>query len=107
MGRRADGIQPNPRRVAAGRRNRLKRKGLTDAGRERLRQAALQHQPWTRSTGPQTPEGKRRVALNGAKRQRGDVSLRALQRELAAVQQVIVAAAACRKAVLRSPGPDL
>ncbi|MGD0897460.1 MAG: hypothetical protein ABR915_06455, partial [Thermoguttaceae bacterium] len=90
----------------AGRRNRLKWKGLTDARRERLRQAALRIKPWTRSTGPKTPEGKRRVALNGAKRQRGDVFIRALQRELEAIQQVIAAVTACRNAVLRSTGPS-
>ena len=62
---------PNPKRVAAGRRNQLKRKGLSPAGREKLRQTALKHQPWRFSTGPRTPEGKAKVALNGRRRQVG------------------------------------
>ena len=33
--------QPNPARVAAGRLNRTKRKGITPEGRERLRRGAL------------------------------------------------------------------
>jgi len=37
---------------------------LTDAGRERLRQAALRNRPWLQSTGPRTEAGKRRVAQN-------------------------------------------
>jgi len=44
--------QPNPNRVEAGRRNRKKRKGLTPAGREKLRQAALANQPWKHTKGP-------------------------------------------------------
>src|SRR5207244_2524112 len=43
---------PNPRRVAAGRRNRALREGLTEAGRRRLRETALRHRPWPYSTGP-------------------------------------------------------
>ena len=52
---------PNPRRVAAGRLNHQKRKGLTADGLRRLREAAYKNQPWLRSTGPRTPEGKARV----------------------------------------------
>ena len=55
---------PNPKRVAAGRLNRMKSKGLTPAGREKLRQSALQRKPWLHSTGPRTPEGKARAAQN-------------------------------------------
>ena len=53
---------PNPKRVAAGRLNRAKRKGLTPEGRERLRQLALKHQPWQFSTGPRSAAGKAKVA---------------------------------------------
>lgn len=56
---------PNPRRVAAGKKNRLKWPGLTAAGRERLRQATLANKPWLQSTGPKTREGKARSAANG------------------------------------------
>lgn len=47
----------NPRRVAAGRRNRARRGELTPEGRERLRQAALRSRPWEYSR-PISPEGK-------------------------------------------------
>src|SRR5262245_20964648 len=73
----------NPRRVAAGKLNRLKRKGLSPEGRERLRQAALRHQPWRFSTGPRTVEGKAMAAANGKKRQVGFLTVRELRAELA------------------------
>ena len=69
--------RPNPNRVRAGRLNRLKRQGLTPAGRERLRQAALRNRPWRFATGPRTPEGKARVAANAKAGQQGPKSVRA------------------------------
>jgi len=77
---------PNPRRVAAGRRNRQKRGPLTPQGRERLRQAALENKPWLRATGPRTPEGKARSAANGRKTQKGNESVREVRTELADVR---------------------
>jgi hypothetical protein len=56
---------PNPRRVAAGRLNRRRRRGLTVEGRERLRRSALAHRPWEHSTGPRTAAGKAKAAKNG------------------------------------------
>ena len=79
---------PKPRRVAANRRNRAKRKGLTPEGREKLRQSALKHRPWRYSTGPRTVEGKARVALAAKKRKAGELSLRELQRQLADVNRL-------------------
>jgi hypothetical protein len=79
----------NPRRVAAGRQNRTKRKALTPAGRERLRQAALSSRPWRFSTGPRTPAGKARSAQNGGARQRGPVSVRRLRAGLADVRALL------------------
>jgi hypothetical protein len=73
---------PNPRRVAAGRRNRQLRRGLTDTGRQRLREAAAHHQPWQHATGPRTHTGKARAAANGRGRQQEAVSRRELQRVL-------------------------
>ena len=67
---------PNPRRVAAGKFNRSKRQGLTAAGRERLRQAALAQRPWQFSTGPRTSPGKAQAATNGKVRQQGVLSVR-------------------------------
>ena len=73
---------PNPKRVAAGRLNHAKRKGLTPEGRERLRRAAFANQPWSRSTGPRTAEGKAKAAANGKKRQLGLLSARELKADL-------------------------
>jgi hypothetical protein len=53
--------------------------------RERRRQVALATRPWTRSTGPKTPEGKRRAALNGRATQRGEMSVRELRGEMASI----------------------
>ena len=78
--------QPNsnssPRRVIAGKLNRSKWKGLTREGRQRLRQAALTHKPWTRSTGPRTASGKKRSAENGRWRQMGTRSIRQVRSDL-------------------------
>lgn len=71
-----NGSVANPRRVAAGRRNRALRRGLTDAGRERLRESASRFQPWRFATGPKSDEGKRQVARNGKARQVGQLSFR-------------------------------
>ena len=57
----------NPRRVAAGKRNRAKRPPLSDDARLRLREAAHDHRPWLASTGPRTAEGKARSATNAKK----------------------------------------
>lgn len=73
---------PNPKRQAAGRLNRQKRRGLTEAGREKLRQSALKHRPWQHSTGPRTDRGKRHSADNGRYRQRGGRSIRQMKAEL-------------------------
>jgi hypothetical protein len=89
---------PNPRRVAAGRRNQLKSKGLTPAGRERLRQAALKNRPWRFSTGPRTAAGKAQVALNGKSRQKGPRSVRELRRDLAELRILVEEMRSCRQA---------
>lgn len=52
------------RKIEANRRNWAKRRGLTAAGRERIRRACLRNQPWRKSTGPRTPEGKARSRGN-------------------------------------------
>ena len=90
---------PNPRRVAAGKLNRAKRRGLTAAGRERLRQSALAHRPWVFSTGPRTAAGKLRVAANGRLRQKGEQSCRQLQGMLAGLVQLAGEMAALRRSL--------
>lgn len=90
----------NPKRVAAGKRNRRLRKGLTAEGREKLRQAAWKSKPWTHATGPRTPQGKAKVAKNGAWRQAGEPSLRALRRGLRVATAEVV-----ENLILRTPQP--
>jgi len=68
---RNDPQPPNPKRVAAGRLNRLKCKPITETRREQMRQAAREQKPWRFSTGPKTPAGKAQSVLNGKKRQKG------------------------------------
>jgi hypothetical protein len=87
---------PNPRRVLAGRRNVLKRKGLTPDGLARLRAAALANRPWKSSTGPRTPEGKAASAQNGRAHQRGPRSVRELRAEMASVHELVVQMQAMR-----------
>jgi len=80
---------PSPRRIAAGKLNRMKRKGLTEDGRERLRQSALANKPWLKSTGPRTAEGKAKTALNAMKRQKGNSSIRRINRELHDLRELL------------------
>ena len=82
-------VVPNPKRVAAGRLNWIKRRGLSPDGRERLRLAALRTKPWRHSTGPKTSIGKAKAAANGRKRQCGLVSLRELKADLCALRALL------------------
>ena len=90
---------PNPRRIAAGRQNRMLRGPLTDQGRERLRESAMKKRPWLYSTGPRTDEGKTRSANNGRYAQKGDRSQRQVRAGVADVQQMILAMLDCRRIV--------
>ena len=90
---------PNPRRVAAGRLNRRKRRGLSSEGRERLRQAALAGRPWEHATGPRTPEGKAKAARNGMAGQKAERSVRAVRRSIAAVTGLVSDMARVRELV--------
>jgi hypothetical protein len=89
----------NPKRVAAGKLNRAKRAGLTPAGRERLRQAALRTRPWMCSTGPTSAAGKAQAVANGKRRQLGPYSVRELRAELTALCEMTRAMAATRSNV--------
>lgn len=55
----------NPRRVAAGRHNRLKRRPITEGGRERLRATIRRNRPWESSPRCRirTPAGQARAEL--------------------------------------------
>src|SRR5688572_28308281 len=91
--------QKNPRRVAAGKLNRQKRRGLPPAGVERSRQAALERQPWLRSTGPRTAQGKARSAANGRRRQKGELSVRQFRASLIDARSILNDMARCRQLV--------
>jgi hypothetical protein len=73
----------DPRRVEMGRLSRMKRRGLTPEGREKLRQSTLAFRPWRFSTGPRTAAGKAKVSENGKRRQKGPLSLPVIRAELA------------------------
>jgi hypothetical protein len=88
---------PNPRRVEAGRLNRMKRGPLTEAGRERLRESALRHRPWQHATGPRTAQGKAQAAKNGKKRQCGALSVREVRGGLEALRQLLQEARTARR----------
>lgn len=79
---------PNPKRVAAGKLNWLKRKGVTDAGREKQRRVALEHEPWKHSTGPRSPKGKAQSVINGKVRQKGNLSTSERQDKVAEVNKL-------------------
>lgn len=80
---------PNPRRAAAGKKNRAKRKGLTPEGRQRLRDLAIENKPWAKSTGPKTAAGKAQAAANGKRRQADRLSVRELRSKLAAIGELV------------------
>ena len=98
---------PSPARTAAGRKNRARRKGLTDGGRRRLREAALLHRPWTHSTGPRTPEGKLKVAANGRMHRKGETSARERRALMADVHALLNDMSALRRqATSRRDAPE-
>lgn len=57
----------NPKRIAAGKRNRAKAAPITEATRQKLRDAIFARKPWLKSTGPKSSSGKKRTAKNAAK----------------------------------------
>jgi hypothetical protein len=81
--------EPNPRRMAAGRRNRQLRGPLSPEARCKLRELALSRRPWEHSTGPKSPAGKKQAALNGKIRQTGPTSFREARREAAEIRALI------------------
>jgi hypothetical protein len=90
---------PNPRRVAAGRKNRLRRGPLTDEGRQLLRLTALRNKPWRFSTGPRTAAGKASSSANGRWRQKSKQSQRQLRAAVADVWAMLAEMRDCRRLV--------
>lgn len=62
-------VGKNPKRIAAGKRNRAKAGPASEATRQKLRDAIFAHKPWLRSTGPKSCEGKARTAKNALRKQ--------------------------------------
>lgn len=42
-------------------------KGWTEERRQKQRETLLKHRPWEKSTGPKTPEGKKKTRMNAFK----------------------------------------
>lgn len=89
MARTASASKDNSKRVAAARQNQLKRGPWTDEQRERVRQAIQRTRPWLKSTGPKTAAGKAKVAENGKKHQRGELSIPQLRAQVGDVTLLI------------------
>ena len=81
--------EKNPRRVAAGKRNRQLRGDISPAGIESLRQTALKNKPREKSTGPTTAAGKARLAESVSKRRSRPDADRGLEAELQAASQLL------------------
>ena len=79
----------NPKRVAAGKLNRARRKGLSAKGRERIRQAAIRNRPWLYSTGPTSEAGKAQAKANGKRRQLGVFSVHELRADLQEIKTLV------------------
>ncbi len=90
----------NPRRQAAGKRNQALRRGLSEAGRDRLREAVLNHRPWELSTGPRSVAGKAIAAANGKRRQKGRYSVRELRQYRRALEASLAPLNQARQTVL-------
>jgi hypothetical protein len=89
-------------RQRAGRLNQLKWQGFSEAGREKLRQAALRNRPSQFSTGPKTAAGKARVAANGKKRQVRVLSSRQVKAKLSGANALIRSLSALRREISSS-----
>ena len=91
----------NPKRVQAGRINRMKRGRLSLETMHRMRDAINRNKPWQRSTGPRTPAGKAIVARNGRVRQINSRSIREIRADICGIMCMIEANRKSWEAVLR------
>ena len=92
----------NPKRVQAGRINRMKRGPLPLESIYRMRDAINRNKPWKRSTGPRTPAGKAIVARNGRVRQMNLRSIREIRADICEIMCMIEANRKSWEEVLRS-----
>ena len=92
----------NPKRVLAGRSNRMKRGPLPLESIYRMRDAINRKKPWQLSTGPRTPAGKAIVARNGKVRQSNLRSIREIRADICGIMCLIEANRKGWESVLRS-----
>jgi hypothetical protein len=92
----------NPKRVLAGRVNRMKRGPLPLESIYRMRDAINRNKPWQRSTGPRTPAGKAIVARNGRVNQINPRSIREIRADISEIMCMIEANRKSWESVLRS-----
>ena len=99
----ADGgkVISNPKRVQAGRVNRMKRGPLPLESMHRMRDAINRKKPWQLSTGPRTPAGKAIVARNGKVRQINPRSIREIRADTCEIMCLIEANRESWDALLR------
>ena len=95
-------IISNPKRVQAGRINRMKRGALPLESMHRMRDAINKNKPWQRSTGPRTPAGKAIAARNGRVRQLNLRSIREIRADISGIMCLIEANRKSWESVLRS-----
>ena len=91
----------NPKRVQAGRINRMKRGPLPLESIYRMRDAINRNKPWKRSTGPRTPAGKAKVARNEKVRQINPRSIREIRADICGIMCLIEANRERREALVR------
>ena len=91
----------NPKRVLAGRSNRMKRGPLSLETMHRMRDAINRKKPWQLSTGPRTPAGKAIVARNGKVRQMNPRSIREIRADICGIMCLIEANRKSWEALLR------
>ncbi len=82
-------MMPSPRHAEVLKCNRAKRKGLTEEGRKRLREAAMATKPWQHAKGPTTSEGRKQSVINGKVRQKGEFSVREARAQVKANQEML------------------
>ena len=92
----------NPKRVLAGRVNRMKRGPLPLESMHRMRDSINRKKPWQLSTGPRTPAGKAIVARNGKVRQMNSRSIREIRADICGIMCMIEANRKSWESVLRS-----
>ena len=91
----------NPKRVLAGRINRMKRGPLPLEAMHRMRDAVNRKKPWQLSTGPRTPAGKAIVARNGKVRQSNSRSIREIRADICEIMCLVEANRKSWEEVLR------